>query len=375
MLPKKSLIKAGAYKPGKPIEELKRQKRLASVYKLASNEIPFAPAYAYKAVSKELRNLNRYPESSCYYLRQALAEKLRVSPDGLVFGNGSDEIITLVLKAFIEKGDEVIVSFPSFLIYQIQAEIFQAKVVRVPLKNYSYSLPGIVEKITPKTKIIFIANPDNPTGSYLTHQKMKDFFKKIPKNIIVFLDEAYYEFAPPDFAQSIKLLRQRKNTVVTRTFSKAYGLAGLRIGYGVTSREIALALNKAREPFNVNRLAQAAALSALKNSKFAKEAAEFVAGQKKYFYQNFEKLGIRYLRSATNFILVDFRKKTGGLYKYLLNRGVIIRELSGWGLDSFFRVTVGTKTQNRKFIKLLKDFKRRQGNDYRFKTESERKRY
>ncbi len=353
---KKNIDKVKPYKPGKPVEELKREKGLRLVYKMASNELPFSPAYVKKAVLKELKNINRYPESSCFYLRSKLARKLGVKADSLVFGNGSDELITLVLKAFIEKGDEVITAFPSFLVYQIQAQIFGAKVTKVPLKDYSYNLDEIAKKVTPKTKIIFIANPDNPTGTYLSQEKVNRFLKKIPAEVLLFFDEAYFEFAPSDFPRSLKMLKQRKNMIVTRTFSKAYGLAGLRIGYGVTDPEIAGLLNKIREPFNVNRLAQVAAEAALDNKGFVREMVKFTNREKNLIYQALDALGLFYIRSYTNFILVDLGSDTSSLYNYMLSNGVIIRELKGWGLNNLFRITIGTSTQNKKFIKLLIDY-------------------
>ncbi len=358
MKEKKSLGSLKAYKPGKPVEELKRERKLSRIYKLASNETPFTPDYIKDFVVSEIKNINRYPESSCFYLRNKLADKLKVKPETMVFGNGSDELITLVLKAFIEKDDEVIVAVPSFLIYQIQSQIFGAKIVKVPLENYSYPLDEIAKKVSSKTKIIFIANPDNPTGTYLNSKKINDFLKKIPNNLLVFFDEAYFEFAPSDFPESIKLLKKRKNMIITRTFSKAYGLAGLRIGYGVTSVEIARALNKVREPFNVNRFAQVAALAALENKNFVKKVVDFTNKEKEYIYKNLDSLGLFYLRSATNFILVDFKRPVGKLYEYMLSNGVIIRNLAGWGLSNFFRVTVGTHNQNKKFIQLLKNYKK-----------------
>ncbi len=359
MKDKRSLAKVKLYKPGKPVEELKRKKKLSKIYKLASNEIPFSPTYIKNSIAKELKNINRYPESSCFYLRNKLAKKLKVKSNSLVFGNGSDEIITLALKAFIEPEDEVIVAFPSFLIYQIQAQLFGAKVVKVPLEGYSYCLDRIAKKVNSKTKIIFIANPDNPTGTYLNHRKVTNFLKKIPKNILLFFDEAYFEFAPPDFPKSLNLLQQRKDMIVTRTFSKAYGLAGLRIGYGITSAKIAKSLNKVREPFNVNRFAQVAALAALRNKTFVKNTVEFINREKNYIYHNLDKLGLFYVRSSTNFILIKFGKGTGKLYQYMLKNGIIIRDLKGWGLNNFFRVTVGTQTQNKEFIKLLVNYKGR----------------
>jgi histidinol-phosphate aminotransferase len=353
---KKRLSKLNSYKPGKPIEEVKRSLGLGEVYKLASNEIPFPPNYIKKAIGDELENINRYPESSCFYLRKALVRKLKVRDDQIVFGNGSDEIITLALRAFIEKGDEVIVAYPTFLIYEIQAKIEGAKIIKVPLKNFRYDLDGIAKKVTKNTKLIFIANPDNPTGTYLTAKEVESFLKKIPKSVVVFFDEAYFEFAPSDFPKTAQLLEKRGNIIFTRTFSKAFGLAGLRVGYGITTSEIAVFLNKVREPFNVNRFAQVAALAALKNKSFLKKVVSTIQKEKSYLYREFRKLNISFVESATNFVLVDFKKDTKSLYDCLLKKGIIIRELRGWGLNNFFRVTIGLRKENKRFIDQLKKY-------------------
>lgn len=356
MVYRKNLESIRAYKPGKPIDEVKRSLKLKEVYKLASNEIPFAPSYIHKAIIKELKSVHRYPCAKCFYLRKSLSKKLGVKGERIVFGNGSDELIVLALRALLEAGDEVIVSFPTFLIYEIQAKIHNAKVIKVPLNKLKYSLDAIAAKVTKKTKIIFIANPDNPTGSYLRKKEVDAFLKKIPKDVVVFFDEAYFEFAPADFPDSLKLLKKRGNIIFTRTFSKAYGLAGLRIGYGVTTPELAAVLNKIREPFNVNRFAQAAAVSALENKTFLKKVVSYVAKEKAYLYQQLDKRGLAFNRSATNFILIDFKRDTGKLNKYLLKKGIIIRELKGWGLEKFFRVTIGKHKENKKFIDSLNSY-------------------
>ena len=353
---REELSKINTYKPGKPIEEVRRSLKLDEVYKLASNEIPFPPFYIRKAIQEEVKNISRYPESSSFYLRRALSKKLGVREDEIVFGNGSDELIVLALKALISKGDEVIVAYPTFLIYEIQAKIADAKVVRVSLEGLRYSLEKIAKKVSKKTKIIFIANPDNPTGTYLNEREVKDFLAKIPKRVLVFFDEAYFEFAPGDFPQTLKFLKKRGNIIVTRTFSKAYGLAGLRIGYGITTKELAGVLNKIREPFNINRFAQVAALAALKNKGFLRKVTTHVKKEKKYFYKELKKCNLSFTESATNFVLVDFKRNTSGLCDYLLKKGVIIRGLSGWGLKNFFRVTAGLPKENKKFINCLKSY-------------------
>ncbi|MCK5393273.1 MAG: histidinol-phosphate transaminase, partial [Candidatus Omnitrophica bacterium] len=270
--------------------------------------------------------------------------------------NGSDELIALSLRAIINKGDEVIVSYPTFLIYEIQAKIHSAKIIRVPFKEFRYSLTEILKNISNKTKIIFIANPDNPTGTYLTQKEVEAFMIKVPDNVLVFFDEAYFEFAPSDYPDTLKLLKKKKNIFVSRTFSKAYGLAGIRIGYGVGSKELANVMNKIREPFNVNRLAQAGAIAALENDIFLKKVLNYVQKEKFYLYKEFNKLGIQFVKSATNFIMVDFNQDTSNLNDYLLKKGIIIRELKGWGMNNFFRVSIGKHKENKYFIHCLKKY-------------------
>ena len=353
---RKELDKIKAYVPGKPIEEVKRSLGLSSVYKLASNEIPFEPYYIKTAVLSEIKNINRYPETGSYYLRNILAKKHKVKPDQLVFGNGSDEIITLSLRALVGRDEEVIVSFPTFLIYEIQANISGLKVKKVPLRQFRYDLNAIAKKTTNKTKIIFIANPDNPTGSYLTYKEVKDFLKKIPKSVVVFFDEAYFEFTGPDFPKSLELLKMRGNTIVSRTFSKAYGLAGLRIGYCVTSSKIAAVLNKVREPFNINRFAQVCAVAGLKNKLFLLKVLKYIERDKEYLYSELKNHGLKYVKSSTNFILINFERKVDELCTYLLKKGVIVRNLKGWGLANCFRVTIGKTNENKRFLRCLNNY-------------------
>jgi histidinol-phosphate aminotransferase len=353
---KKGLEAVNAYVPGKPIEEVKRELHLREVYKLASNENPYAPLYIRKAILKELGNINRYPESGSFDLRRALARKLKVSDEQLVLGNGSDELIVVALKAFIDPGDEVIVAYPTFLIYEIQAKICGATVRRVPLKDYRYDLTAIAKQVNEKTKVIFIANPDNPTGTYLTNKEIADFLSMIPPETLVFFDEAYFEFAPPDFPDSREFLSSRGNIIYSRTFSKAYALAGLRLGYAVTTPEIARALDKVREPFNINRFAQVAGLQALKNKAFLSKVTSANKEGKKYLYRELKKLNVKFVESATNFILIDMQKEARVAADFLLKNGVIVRDLGGWGLRNCFRVTVGLQKENKRFIELFKKF-------------------
>lgn len=351
------LTKVRNYVPGKPIEEVRRELRLKNIYKLASNENPFgfSPRIIRK-LPQIIKDINRYPEPSCYYLREALAKKLRVKGNQIVFGNGSDELIVLTLRCFLNAGDEVIMAEPTFLVYPIQSQVEGAKICAVKLKGFRYDLAGMLKKINRKTRIIFIANPDNPTGAYINKKELRDFLMRVPENIVVFLDEAYYEYASlnTDYPQTLPFLRQRKNIIVSRTFSKAYGLAGLRVGYGITTPEIAEAFNKAREPFNVNSVAQKCALIALEDRTFVRKVIYITQKEKEFLYGEFTRMNLRFLRTATNFIPVKVGRNSGKIYEVLLHKGVIVRNLDFWGLKGFLRVTVGTPQENRIFIRTLK---------------------
>ena len=361
MIVKKNLKALKEYKPGKPIEELKRSLKLKQVYKLASNEIPFYPSYINKAVALELKNVNRYPEADCYKLRKLLSRKLKIRGEQIVFGNGSDELIVLALRGLCTSRGNVVVGFPTFLIYEIQAKVTGVGIKRVPLKNYRYDLDAIARVVDKNTQIIFIANPDNPHGTYVNHNQVKRFLRKIPKGIVVFFDEAYFEFVPKnDFPRSFSFLRDRGNIIIARTFSKAYGLAGLRIGYAVTTLEIAEILNKVREPFNVGRIAQVAAIEAVKNKVFLNKTVKYIEKERDFLCDTLDVLGVEFIKSVTNFILVNFRKDADKLCDYLLKKGIIVRNMTSWGLKHFLRVTVGLHRENLAFIKHFRDYLDRQ---------------
>lgn len=353
-LARSDILKVKPYEPGKPIEEVQRELGLKTVIKLASNENPLGPSpKAVEAIRRALSNLNRYPDGNCFYLKQKLASRLKVKPQNLIIGNGSDELIVLAIRAFVNKGEEVIISRPTFLVYEIASRVVGAKITFVPLKNFRYDLPSIKKKITPRTKMVFIANPDNPTGSYVNKREVDTFLKGLPKSVIIYFDEAYAEVVGErDYPETLKYLG-RKNIVIARSFSKAYGLAGLRIGYAVAKPEVINYMNRVREPFNVNSLAQVAARAALDDKLFLKRTRSLLKKEKKYLYSNFKRLGFKYIPSATNFILVDTGKNSSGIFKRLLKLGIIVREMKAWKLNTFIRVTIGTKGENRKFIKAL----------------------
>ena len=354
---RKEILGIKPYVPGKPIEEVKRQLGVRDVIKLASNENPYGPSpKVLKAVNREARKLNRYPDGDCYYLRKILAQRLKVNDRQLIFGNGSDELIVLAIKAFIRKGDEVVIAKPSFLIYDIASRIAGAKVRAVPLKDFHYDLDAMAKAVSAKTRIVFLGNPDNPSGKYLTARAVRAFLKKIRKDVLVFIDEAYFEFVRAgDYVDSIGLLRSHANVLVTRTFSKMYGLAGLRVGYGIAHRDVADILNRVREPFNVNAVAQAAAVAALKDHVYYGAIARKIGTQRQYLYRNFDKLNLQYVDSATNFVLVMVPRRASQVVGKLLKKGIIVRDMGFWGMRDYFRVTIGKAGENRRFIQALKE--------------------
>ena len=343
------------YQPGQPIEEVKRKLQLSSVIKLASNENALGPSpKALAALAKATGSLHRYPESACPVLRAKVAKKLRVDPDSLVFGNGSDELIVLALRAFVDPGDAVVVAQPTFLIYELQAKACGALISVVPLKHYRYDLVAMKAAVTPHTKLVFIANPDNPTGTYVTKRELEAFLNGLPAHAIVFLDEAYQEFVgAADYPQSLAYARER-GVIVTRSFSKAYGLAGLRIGYGIAPPSLIAAMNAVREPFNVNSLAQAAAVAALGDAAFLAKTRRLVEEGRRYLTAELDALRLRHVPSVTNFLLLELGPEAPALAQALLARGVIVREMSAWQLPGCIRVTIGTVTENRRFIRTLK---------------------
>lgn len=355
MQPRKAILNVKPYQPGKPIEEVKREMGLRDVIKMASNENPLGPSpKAVKAIRGYLENINRYPEGGCFYLRQAVAKRLKVKPEQLIFGNGSDELIELVLKAFVDEGDEVVVASPTFLMYEVASSAHGAKIKVVPTRYFKYDLKAMKDAVTKNTRVVFIANPDNPNGTYVAKYELEDFLKGLPENTIVFLDEAYSDFVEEqDYPNGLDYLG-KNNLIVARTFSKAYGLAGLRVGFGVSSPEIIKYMETVRDPFNVNSLAQIGAIGALKDKEFLSRSKKAVREGKRFIYAELKAMGVRYVPSVTNFILVEFGPKASEIAEKLLKKGVIVRNMKGWGLINFIRVTIGKKEENKRFIRELK---------------------
>lgn len=355
---RQNILNVKQYVPGKPIGEVQRELGLKEVIKLASNENCMGPSpKAVAAIRNSLTDINRYPDSSSFYLRRKIAKFLGVKEPGLIFGNGSDEIIGMAVRTFVGDGDEVVIAKPTFLIYEIVSQLQNAKIKFVPLtKAFRHDLKAMKRSITNNTKMVFIANPDNPTGTYVSKKELDEFFNGLPEKVIVFLDEAYFEFADytfKDYPNGIDYL-DRPGVIVARSFSKAYGLAGVRIGYGISSPEVIGYMERTREPFNVNLLAQVGAAAAIDDRAFLKKTLSHVERAKEFLYAAFRKMGLNYVESATNFVLVDVKKDCKDVFSALLKKGVIVRDMKAWGLDTYIRVTIGTGPENIKFVAALK---------------------
>jgi histidinol-phosphate aminotransferase len=354
-LARKNIQEISPYIAGKPIAETKRELGLKKVIKLASNENPFgASPKAVKAIKRCLKELNRYPDSNSFYLKKRIASGLRVIPSSIVVGNGSDELIDIILKTFVEEGENIVTGDTTFLEYDIISKVYARQVVKVPLKDFRFDLARMKEKINDKTKLVFIANPNNPTGTYVTKSELENFLSGLPDNVIVVMDEAYDTFIDvADYPNSADYMG-KNNIIVLKTFSKAYGLAGLRVGFAVAAEKFTAFMEKARQPFNVNLLAQEAALAALDDKAFLNKTRKLVLSGKKYLYAAFERLEIKYIPSVTNFILVDLKRDGVAVFKELLKQGVIVRDMQQYGLKNFVRITIGTAAENKKLIAALK---------------------
>ncbi len=344
------------YEPGKPIEELERELMIHNPIKLASNENPLPPSdRVQKAIIAALSSLDRYPDGSGFYLRQALAKKHGVMPDQVVLGNGSNELIELLVRAFLRPGDEAVVPHPSFVVYPMIVQAAGGVRVMVMLKDFRLDLDAMARAITPMTKIVFVANPNNPTATIVTRDEVEHFMSRVPERTIVVFDEAYIEFAMgPDFPDTLSYVKQGRKVVVLRTFSKASSLAGLRVGYGIADADAIALMNRIRQPFNVNSLAQVAALAALDDEAHILECVRMIEAGRHFLYDEFKRIGLQYVPSRANFILVDVGRNAADIYQKLLHQGVIVRPMTPFGLETALRITVGTPEENRKLVKALR---------------------
>ncbi len=351
---RKTLENITAYKPGKPIEDVQREYGLEKVDKLASNENPLnCSPLAIQAVREAAVNMSIYPDGNSTELKKAIADFYGVSETEIMPTSGSDEMVSMLAEAFLDPGDETIMPDITFTSYIIAARMVDSKVVIVPLKSFKLDLDGMAAAITDKTKLIWLCNPNNPTGTMFTEDELTAFMSKVPENVVVVYDEAYVEFVTsPDYPKdSYKLYQKYPNMIVMRTFSKVYGLAGLRVGYSFAGRDIMENINKIRKAFNVNRLAQAAAIAALKDQEFVKKVYAVNKEGKEYYYKCFEKMGLEYVPTQANYIFLDAGMDCNKVFVDMQKRGVIIRPIKG----NFIRITIGTMEQNQRCISQLKD--------------------
>ncbi len=343
------------YEPGKPIEETARELEVApsEIIKLASNENPLGPSpKAVVAMRSALESAQLYPDGGGFYLRGAIARHLGLTREHIILGNGSNEVIEFIAHAFLNRGDDVVIPEYAFICYKLIARLFDARVIETPTTNFESDLSAMINAITPKTKIIFLANPNNPTGSLISQEKIDNFLARVPRDIVTVVDEAYFEFLdnPPD---TIRHIREGKNVIVLRTFSKIHGLASLRVGYGIAQPDLMAVLQKTRQPFNVNGVAQSAALAALDDGDYLCKTKRIVDDGRAYLENEFHAMKLKFNPSAGNFVFVNVGDGPA-VFKKLLAMKIIVRPLRGYGLQKWIRITVGTMEQNEKCIAALK---------------------
>jgi histidinol-phosphate aminotransferase len=343
------------YQPGKPIEELEREYGIDNIIKLASNENPGGPSpHVVSLLNNELKRIHLYPDSSGYELKQALTQHWQVEPNRITLGNGSDNLLSLAVQAFVEPGCDVIISEYAFSTYAIITQAMRANPKIIPADNWAHDLDAMAKAITDKTKLVFIGNPNNPTGTWLSHQQLNQFLSNIPGNIIVVLDEAYYEYVDhADYPDALALQQNYPNLIITRTFSKIYGLAGMRVGYAITHPTVADILNRVRLPFNVSSLALKAATTALYDIDYVNCSRKLNQQGKAQLEQALQKMGLSYIPSAGNFITIDVTQPAIPVYQALLAKGIIVRPLLPYDMPHHLRITIGLPEQNERLIAAL----------------------
>ncbi len=344
------------YPPGKPIEELERELGITGSIKLASNENPLGPSpKALAAIEKRAKDLHRYPDGSSYYLKERLSSHLGVGPDHLIVGNGSNEIIEFLIRLLVREGDEVVMGDPSFIVYRLINQAVGGKNVIIPLKDWNFDLDAMKAAISKRTRLVFIDSPNNPVGTVVSQAAFARFMNGLPDHLLVVLDEAYREFVTDGQAVDFfSFMRKGYPVLSARTFSKAYGLSGIRMGYGIAVPEIISLLERVRQPFNTNSLAQAAATAALDDEEFLQNTLSVTREGLSFLYGQFEEMGLSYVPSQTNFVLVDVGKPANEVYQAMLREGVIVRSMASYGLMTHERITVGTMAENERLARALK---------------------
>ncbi|RKD25716.1 histidinol-phosphate transaminase [Ammoniphilus oxalaticus] len=355
MIPKKQIVDLPVYQPGKPISEVTAELGLKEIVKLASNENPFGCSPRVKeALQPLLDRLAYYPDGGSMELRAKLAAFLGVDEDRLIFGNGSDELLMLTTRAYLEPGLNTVMATPTFSVYKTTSTVEGAEVIEVPLQDGRHDLPAMLAAINDKTRIVWICNPNNPSGTIVSEQELRQFLDQAPATTLVALDEAYYEYVTDaSYPQSLDLLNEYPNVIVYRTFSKIYGIAGLRMGYGVASADVIDKINRVREPFNTSSVAQTAAIAAIADQDFVNTCREVNDKGREQLYRGFDQLGLSYYRTQGNFILVETGQNGNEIFDALLKKGYIIRSGVPLGFPTSIRVTIGSEAQNAGFLQAL----------------------
>jgi histidinol-phosphate aminotransferase len=350
-----AIWKLKPYRPGKPIEEVERELGITDVAKLASNENPLGPSpRVLETVAEEMQRVRLYPDADSYFLKRALGGHWGVGHDMLTVGNGSDDIIHFIGLTFLCPGDEVVISERSFVRYEAAATLNESVIRWVPLKDHTYDLKAMRRQVNDKTKLVFISNPNNPTGTAVGQAGLDEFMDGLPERVIVVFDEAYCEYVTmPDFPDTLPLAREDRNVFVLRTFSKVYGLAGLRIGYGIAKPDLIKPVEIVREPFNTNRIAQAAAIAALADQEHVRRVVRNNAEGIGYIVRQCGRLGLRYIPTQANFIMIDVGRDCVPVFEALVREGLIVRTGDIFGMPTWIRVTIGTPSQNARFISTL----------------------
>ena len=357
MDPKPGIETIHPYQGGKPIDEVQREFGIDDIIKLASNENPLGPSpLAKEAIKRAAAKVNLYPDGNAYYFKNELAEHLGVAPNYLIFGNGSNDVLQIVGETYISPGDEVIYSESAFVVYMVVSKICGAKSVVTPRRDYAHDLDAMADAITDATKVIFIANPNNPTGTMVTKDETERLMARVPDDVLVVFDEAYYEYVErPDYPQTLPYVEEGRNVIITRTFSKIYGLAGLRIGYGIAKPETIEMMNRVRQPFNCNLIAQAAGRAALNDADHVRRSLELNAVGKAYLYERLARFGLEYVETEGNFILVELGRSGQEVTDALMRKGVIVRPMAAYGFPDAVRVTIGKSDENKRFIAALQE--------------------
>jgi histidinol-phosphate aminotransferase len=342
------------YKPGKPLEEVERELGIKAI-KLASNENPFGPSpKAIEALRRSIEHVELYPDDTGYYLRRKLAARFQVSMDEIILGSGSSDILAMAFHAMLTPDTELLTSEGSFIVYYLLGQMKGCSMVRTPMREFAYDLRSMAERLTPRTRLVLIANPNNPTGTIVRRQEVAEFLKKVPEHALVIMDEAYVEYVgDPEYPDSFDYYREGRNVLIIRTFSKAYGLAGLRIGYGIAKPEIIDTLQKVRLAFNTGSLGQVAALAAFDDQEHVQRTVESNRREMKFLSSELAARGVKYVPSHSNFIFMDLGKPSKDVDAAMLRQGVIIRPMAGWGFPTMIRVSIGTHEQNEQFLKAL----------------------